>query len=668
MCTLALCLGFDWPGRAARLAADLDAAGPRERREIVRLLAATGSEEARPAILKACGDADAIVRREALRAAGRIGAQEAAPTLLQALSDPDPALRATAAEALGNLTVKEAAQPLTRALADSEGSVRRAAVIALSALPGNTQLPALITALDDVDTEVRLAAVQHLALGSSERARDALLGKTRDASPEVRAAALEAVAKGNDPRAALALSQALDDSADVVVLAALRGLRHINGVDLRALVAPLTRSARARVAAAAQLALAQRTAEPSEVLSPAGSTTPAWLPWLERTADRNADPKQTIAGLERTLPEGENLAFDPLLLYLPQVPQSLRARVVALMGRSHSKGAAPHLVKLLDDQDSAVRSAAAAALANVGAKSSVAALERLLADDHAAVRASAAHAVGVLADGAEFRALLQLLDVSSDREANQRAAVLTAFADGLRRVRRDLQATDQARLLSVLKAELTHPDAERAVEAARGLGELGSPAAVAILSSLSARAPVGLRVAAVRALLRADASSALPALRSLANDASVAVRATAIAALGLVGNAGDVPAIEQAERNGPWPLGPVATFALSSLVLRAQTHSDALCKLMNAKEPRTRENARAGLHFMPSTQCPSLARANATAGYGTQEPPSATWRALVLSDGRVLISHPDALGRVTFPNITSVRSESPWRLPYGVHH
>jgi len=663
---MGLCVGFDWPGRAGRLAADMERANPRERREIVRLLAASGSAEAEPALLQACDDADPGVRREALQAAGRIGAKRTIPVLLKSLSDPDAVIRGTAAAALGTLGAVEAVPALSRALADSETSVRRAAVEALGKLPQEgEQLGPLIAALDDIDVEVRVAAVHALALSATARARDALLGKTRDNAADVRAAALDAVASAADPRASVALSQALEDSSDAVVLAAIRGLRNLNDPHTTEWLSPLVRSPRARIALAARLAIehAAKASEP-EAASAQAPSVAAWIPWLERTVDPNPDAAAIVAGLEATLPDGEELALDPLVLYLPHAPKAQRARVVALIGRTRARAAIPTLVRCLEDEQAAVRTASALALGGLGTAAQTPALALRLDDGHPQVRAAAAHAMGALVDLSGLDALVARAERAAQSDGHS-VDGLTAIAGSLRRLRDRLPDKTRERVERLLSSALLSVDAGPSVEAARALGELGDTSAVAALGGVGANARTGLRVAATRALVRAGEVHALAPLRKLASDENTAVAATALAGLGILGDGKDRPALESAIAKGRWPLGPVAAFSLASLVMRGQAPSDALCALLNAQEPWTRINAQAALAAHPSARCPRVTHERMPGDALTEAPPYTSWRALVLSDGRVLLSHPDALGQVDFPGVASAGSTSPWRLPYG---
>ncbi len=668
MAALSVCLGFDWPGHVDRLAAGLASPDPRQRRELVRFLAATGSVEARRAVVNACGDSDSGVRKEALRAAGRLAAVDAIPVLVKALSDPDAGVRATAAEALGAMAAPDAEQALVRALTDAETPVRRAAVTALALLPAGGPLGALVAALDDVDGEVRVAAVRALGQNPSQRADDALLGKTRDASPEVRAAALEAITGGDDPRAVAALTEALDDTADVVVLAALRGLRGRANVPLTERLTPLTLSPRSRIATAARLILERapvtdRVAEPDPEHDTA---VEPWLPWLEHTADPSADAAAILSGLEATLPPGEILALDPLVLYAPRVPPLYRARLAKLMGRTHAPLAAGPLVKMLEDDTATVRAAAANALGSLGLVTHAPALERHLTDGDSDVRAAAAQALSTIADITVLRRLVADLEQEGPHPTAGRASRIAATAGCIRRLRHLLTSAERDRLLAQLRSALVASLADTQVEAARTLGELGDAGAVAALTALSPSARLGVRVAAARALLRADAPSALAALRELADSQSLPVRATALASLGLAGNGNDVPALQRALRAGPWPSGPVAAFALASLVLRNHAESHVLCAFRDAPEPLTRDNARAALRAHPAAQCGGIEPPPPGASHRDAQPPFRTWRALVISDGRVLISHPDARGEVHFETVRIVRNESPWRLPYGV--
>lgn len=657
LCGLALCCAFDWPGQAERLTADLEQAGPRERREIVRLLSAMRAEQAHEAILAACSDGDPNVRREAMRGAALMDMAEAVPILLKALNDTDASLRTAAADALGRLRAASAEQALARVLSDSEASVRRAAVRALTKVRSDASLGALITSLDDADLDVRLETIRALADSPAPRVRDALLGKTRDAAPQARALALEAVTRVADPRAVAVLTQALEDPSDAVVLAAIRGLQKVAPDVCRGALAPLVSSARLRIAKAARSTLSALTDSGPD----SNPNSKTWLWWLEQSATPNADAETVIAGLEETLPKGEALASEPLALFYPSLPVALRPRAVALMGRTRSPKAVDRLVELLGDPKPELRAAAAQQLAGLGNAKQAPVLVNLLDDTSAQVRAAARAALGKIADGATQGRLLS--QVTAQPRPAHHASLLPALSSSLRRLRSELTAAQREALMSHLRGELERGD-EAARAAMLALAEWGDAAAVAELSQHKP-ATSSLALTRVHALVRADHAAKRKALRALARAEDLPVRAAAIAGLGVVGEASDLELIRAAQ-SGPWPMGPVAAFALTSLTLRGLAPSALLCPLLEAKEPVTRHNARVGLLRKPEKGCPVDTKTPDSAhGDVGMQPLAHTWRVLVFTDDLKLIAYPDGDSEINLPDLTVMAVESPWKLPYG---
>ncbi len=94
--------------------------------------------QAVPALLRAIGDPDPMVRSMVASALGKIGRVEALPALLACLADPVVPVRFWAAQALGQIGapapgVREALARLAR---EDEAHVRAAAARALAQIPG----------------------------------------------------------------------------------------------------------------------------------------------------------------------------------------------------------------------------------------------------------------------------------------------------------------------------------------------------------------------------------------------------------------------------------------------------------------------------------------------------------------------------------------------------
>lgn len=388
----------------------------------------------------------------------------------------------------------------------------------------------------------------------------------------------------------------------------------------------------------------------------------SWLNWLERTADPDLDPAAIVAGLRDTLPRGERLATTPLVLYWPRVPERLRPEFIALLERAGGAEALPLLKAALRSPESNTRGAAAQALGELGGAAEAPDVEALLVNPAPSVRARAADAYAKLATPAQWMTWLD----ETARGLAPRPEARRLLARGAGRVARQLPDAAQERLSVVLADMLRAEDVEEAQLAAEGLGNLGGARAVAALLAIDERYRVGRAVAATRALSRRQTRASLVALRARLADPRVAVRATALVGLGLRGNARDVPSLEPLLASpGPWPLGPVAAFALATLVERGEAPAGSLCPGLTSKEPVTRRNAALSLRNHPSPDCaaPQVQREIGEPGR-SRETRTPSWIALVMANGQILVSHADETGDAGVPGLPAVRTESPWRWPY----
>lgn len=657
-------MGFDWPGKSERLSAALDHASTRERRDIVRLLATYDDEVAHEALERALLDKDENIRREAIEAVARVGLKRATKTLLVAMSDPDPSLRVAAIESLGVLRSTEAKTPLTRALSDPDPHVRIAAVSALGKVAESSDLALLLAALDDTDLDVRMQAVHVLADFDEERVRTALIGKTRDAAAEVRRAALDELSAHPAPRVEGVLIDALEDSNEAVVLTALRALRETRSTAALAAVRALTHSDRARIRSAAAIVVSGHEARERDTKGIHVATDPAWLAWLEQTVNASeAEAGAIVQGLEGTLPRAETLAAAPLVSWLDRVPAALHARVILLIARTGWTAAGARIVRALGDPQPEVRQAAAICLEQIRARGYDEQLVDALADPDRSVREAASSALQSVGSH-EAMAALTAQTIQHAPYAHARLAALSAV---LSRGQRSLPATDRERLRAVLvEVALAATETEAAVAIAC-LGRLADDASVAALNSLNDRVSLSRRVAIVRALSAVQSKTALEILRTATKDPYTPIAASALAALGELGTREDAATIQEAAERGPWPLGPVASYALASLVIRGVSDPHVVCRASTSAEPITRQNARAALSAHAQTTCggpqPSASEPPMTAPHPSRT--SQPWVALERSDGRVLISPRDGTGSAAWPGWNAHAAYSPWSIPYG---
>ena len=149
--------------------------------------------------------------------------QAAASATIADSQDPDARERAVLELAA---TASDTAIPaLVRALDDDSSQVREKAAFALGLLSTADVIEPLIEALRDPDAQVREKAAMGLALRRSSRSVDALIEAAVDADSQVREKVAMALGTSGDPRAAAVLTRALNDPDSQVREKAVLGLR-----------------------------------------------------------------------------------------------------------------------------------------------------------------------------------------------------------------------------------------------------------------------------------------------------------------------------------------------------------------------------------------------------------------------------------------------------------
>lgn len=711
---LMLC-GFDWPRTSERLVRELDqAALPRDHRDAIRRLA--HSELGPEVFLRELQQADPWVRVDALAALSTRGVDE--EVLRAALEDPSPDVRIAALHALAESKRGDALTwSVSRALGDEDTRVRVAGVELLALLTSDV-LPALSETLRDPAVDVRVAAARVLGARPEPEALSSLLSAYPGALPELRVALLDALAPhGPDARVAALFVRALTDEDEQVLLAALRGFAR-NVAWPRKQVEALVASPAPEVAAAAQRLLAspqqpsprpwlsalERTAirtlhadEQAALLRELEHTLPpgealasdALLEWLTHA------PYALWAGIvelvERSggTPRAE---FVPLLL---RVAAPAHAERLRLLARTRDPRANVALERALVDKDPALRAAAVAALAQTLDEATASRLAARLTDRDATRRAAI---VDVLADGlprltlarAAQDQLCSALEDDLTREATpprELEATTAASSPACERSSARARAEELATECGAI-SELTDETAAQAARAVRALAAVDAACARRLVLTALDDPRVGVRIAALRASVRDRSPRARVARRRLAEHPDVRVAVSAVSALALAQDAIPLAWADGLERL-PWPLGPARAFALASS--RDPAARAALSHLVRtSREPVTRANALAAQRARAvSTNGEPVLRGDATAAQRalaaacprsrerTRDLPTLDCiaptcaarvtsragtlpRALLLEDGRVLISFPDASGHVAWTDAPIISHLPAW--------
>ncbi|MEY4510482.1 MAG: hypothetical protein RLZZ450_2604 [Pseudomonadota bacterium] len=700
---LLLCQGFDWPGRAERLVNTLTSATtPRDRRDALRLLRELAEREGVPegldlsAVEAASQNVDPDVRAEAwsLLAVARRN-----PDRLElALRDVSPVVRLAALQALRRLA--PAHEALVRAVTDPDPNLRAAAVGTLAQRDDTRSVSLLASALHDVSIEVRVAAVRALGQRREPEALTLVEDSADDPLPELRAAALDTFvllpaqagdkeprtadarlraeeSRSSTPPSALATCQrALDDSDEAVLLAGLRCLLRgaASATPSPTETAPdprlsaLARSLSPIVASAATHLIATQRPVDSDSLS---VRDPEWLSLLEQTAGPALSSRQAaqlVAQLEAFVPAGETLAADPLLAWLPRAPASLHLRLARLIERTQAGLSATAVLALLVDAAPRERAAYVRLLAQSSSAESDARLLALLDVPDSAVRAAAVFASARALRGDALPALVDRLDEASGARRRDTLWVLAALLERLQRAGHPPDVRVERALVRQLRRDLTRNDDPSAALALSALGSLRSDDARAEVRAAVTDVRPGRSIAALRASTLDRTDEARRARQRMIVHPNPRVAATAMVALALAGDRLAVASAVTWLRNAAWPRGPAASFALAHAALRndAALAGVDVCAWPSSDEPITRHNLIVARlrRFSPACRDDDRIVARGPRGHAFFASRSAHEpAALRLEDSTVIVSIPDASGRVDWPSLTVVEEVSAFLSP-----
>ena len=129
---------------------------------------------------------DANARERAVLELAATASDTAIPALVRALEDNSQDVREKAAFALGLLSTGDVIDPLLRALRDPDAQVREKAAIGLAMRRSAKTVDALIEAADDSDSQVREKVVMALGTSGDQRAAAVLTRALNDSDSQVR--------------------------------------------------------------------------------------------------------------------------------------------------------------------------------------------------------------------------------------------------------------------------------------------------------------------------------------------------------------------------------------------------------------------------------------------------------------------------------------------------
>lgn len=151
----------DLMGRIAQLAVDGPLTG---RQNAVYVLTILADKPSGPALVRALGDEDVVVRQTAAQGVGKLKLREGVPQLEKLSRDGSPVVRREALKALGLIGDRGASPAVLTALEDTESEPRLAAILALGEMHETKAIPKLTPLLGYPSESVRLAAVKSLCM------------------------------------------------------------------------------------------------------------------------------------------------------------------------------------------------------------------------------------------------------------------------------------------------------------------------------------------------------------------------------------------------------------------------------------------------------------------------------------------------------------------------
>jgi len=283
--------------------------------------------------------------------------------------------------------------------------------------------------------------------------------------------------------------------------------------------------------------------------------------------------------------------IDQLAAGLQSADPTRRREVVEALGTFPTASTRAHLLRSLEDPDTAVRVAAAGLLARGGERSAVPTLVGWLSDPEPALRKAACSALSVMADA---RAQAPLVRTLGDADGEVRRAAVEALGalsapdvvvpllgrldDSDPRVRQTtaevLGRLRDERAVVPLVGKVQDLEPEVKIRVIHALASIGDRRATpALLPPL--RDPVlEVRIAAMAALGRLRADGAVEPIVTLLDDPDARVRQAALLALGEIGGQGSIDALARAltrsdlRRDAAAALAHVGAPAIPALVAR----------------------------------------------------------------------------------------------------
>lgn len=520
------------------------------------------------------------------------------------------------------------------------------------------------------EPELRAAAAE--VLGRAGLGRDLLRALLSDTSPMVREQAANGLALMHDDASCDLVARTLSDEESSVRAASVHALSQLCGEDKKAAIQALLEDSSAQVVQAAREAIARVDAasgpgcETSSRASREGAPKTPWFAWLLKSGDRRLSAQQaaeTLDQLEDQLPDGEALAADPLLDWLPRAPHGLKARIATLLVETRAQVDSVAVARLLPNAERDLKLVLLELLrAQKAEPALVPLLWPLLHHADPLVRERSAAAMGAHADASATRALGAAL---SDNLGAEREAVATALAFALRRTSTQLSHWAQWRLKRNLRRALRTSSESSGAQLVRALTQLDVHYAARELASQRTFS-LERRVALLRATAN-DRGVAARSVRALYAASSLPIEASTAFTAQLLANDLDDRSLIARLDDTRWPAAPIAAFGLTRRgePLALSLQQEVCAHVRAARDPLTRLNLRLAI-TRRNVRCSDSGELRDTEIMLVSRPSLApmTFRALLIAGGGVLPTVSDGAGRADWDQLVFIGEQSLWRSPY----
>lgn len=343
---------------------------------------------------------DKNISKEASRALSYMGAAAVDP-LLETLQDNSVDLKVLAS-ILGQIG-EPALESIGLLLQNDDAELREKAASLLALIADTRSVLPLVMALDDGEPSVRAAVAKALGSFSDPRCVSALIDTLSDANADVRANAAEALGSYyRDPRVIPALIRSADDNDAQVRIGTAKAMAKVHDDRIKAKLQTMTSDEDSDVRLTAAAALQHQEGDRMV---------------FKRMSLDVTDKVETITQKMLDDDEVDEQDIDLMRNSNPRV----RARLLEMVGDSHSGTGVKLILPGLNDINPAVRQTAVETLIRMGTNATEA-LVHALADESKYIRAGAAEALAVIMDSRSIEALCERLEKDDVEQVRREAA------------------------------------------------------------------------------------------------------------------------------------------------------------------------------------------------------------------------------------------------------